>query len=423
MIDHAKRTRGRLAAAVIGVDAGKFTHTLVVRPKDQPDSKPVTFATTRAEFDLAVQAIHALAPGARPEDMLVGIEFAGSCGHTLAHYLHLRGFPVVSVLPADTKRWKETAHGLPLKTDAKDALGITDLAWQGKFVGFPFLQPAYAELRALVNARDRLVILRKAAITRIKSNLQVVWPEFERIFPNFTKRTPLVFLEAFPGPEELERASKARVLRVLAEASRGHLGTKRYQALREAAVHTLALPHARETLKAEIRAQLAQSRLYEAQLAELEQRMTAALEPLPEAAALLTIPNVGPVTAAVFLGSVGDPQAYSSGREILRIAGLTLVEASSGIHRGQKRISKRGRPSLRQMAYMFAVRSIRREGLFRREYDGLYARNGGKGTKALVGVMRSALRLMYAIARDRRRFTALPPVRPPRKGTTPDVAA
>ena len=45
-------------------------------------------------------------------------------------------------------------------------------------------------------------------------------------------------------------------------------------------------------------------------------------------------------------------------------------------------------------------RSIRKDGIFRPEYDGLYARNGGKGTKALVAVMRSALRLMYAVALD-----------------------
>jgi transposase len=416
MIDHAKRTRGRQAAAVIGVDAGKFTHTMVVRPKDAPDSKPVTFATTRAEFDLAVDTIHQLAPGARPDEMLIGIEFAGSCGHTLAHYLHQRGYPVVSVLPADTKRWKETAHGIPLKTDAKDALGITDLAWQGKFVGFPFLEAAYAELRALVNARDRLVVLRKAALTRIKSNLQVVWPEFEAVFPNFTKATPLVLLEQFPTPEELLGASKARVLRVLKRASRGHLREARYEALVAAARSTLALPHARATTREEILLQIAQLGLFEEQLAMLEGRMETALEPLPETPALRSIPNVGPVSAAVFLGSIGDPGCYRSGREILRLAGLTLVEKSSGIHRGQQRISKRGRPSLRAMAYMFAVRSIRQNGIFRAEYDGLYARNGGKGTKALVAVMRSALRLMYAVARDRRSFSATPPDAAQRNG-------
>jgi len=76
---------------------------------------------------------------------------------------------------------------------------------------------------------------------------------------------------------------------------------------------------------------------------------------------------------------------------------------------GTKRLSKRGRPLLRQAAYVFAVRSITTGGLFRGEYDGLMARNGHQAMKALRAVMRSALRLMYSIARDKRRFTVEPP--------------
>jgi hypothetical protein len=41
------------------------------------------------------------------------------------------------------------------------------------------------------------------------------------------------------------------------------------------------------------------------------------------------------------------------------------------------------------------------------------ARNGGQAMKALGAVMRSALRLMYSVARDRRTFTVAPP--PPRR--------
>ncbi len=138
--------------------------------------------------------------------------------------------------------------------------------------------------------------------------------------------------------------------------------------------------------------------------------MVEALQAVPETPYLLSIPKVAPVTAAVFLGSIGDPRAYDSGRQILRVAGLSLVERSSGILRGTKRISKRGRPLLRQAAYMFAVRSITTDGLFRTEYDALCQRNGGQKMKAVVAVMRSGLRLMYSVARDRRLFTVEPPV-------------
>jgi transposase len=153
MISFPKRERAQPAAAVVGVDAGKFSRTLVVRPLGQPDSKPFTFPTTRAGFETAVAFVRQRVP-AEPPATLVGIEFAGNYGFTLAHFLDQLGFPVVSVLPAHTKRWKVVAHHQPLKTDAKDAGTITDLVAQGHFVGFPFLSPAYAELRYLAAGRE-----------------------------------------------------------------------------------------------------------------------------------------------------------------------------------------------------------------------------------------------------------------------------
>jgi transposase len=137
MISFPKRERAQHAAACVGVDAGKFSHTLVVRPRGQPDSRPFSFPTTRSGFEAAVVFVRQHAPSADPSTVLIGIEFAGNYGFTLAHFLDQLGFPVVSILPAHTKRWKDVAHNQPLRTDAKDAGTITDLLAQGHFVGFP----------------------------------------------------------------------------------------------------------------------------------------------------------------------------------------------------------------------------------------------------------------------------------------------
>ena len=136
----ARRQRAQTALAV--VDAGKFRHALVVRVRGGADAKPVLFDTTRPGFDQTVATVRALvAAGHGPDaegEVLVGVEFAGAYGFTFAHYLHALGttggvrFGVVRVLPMHTKRWKEVTHGQPLKTDAKDAVGITDLTAQGR---------------------------------------------------------------------------------------------------------------------------------------------------------------------------------------------------------------------------------------------------------------------------------------------------
>jgi len=409
MLSFEKRERAQCAAACVGVDAGKFRHALVVRPRGHADSKPFTFPTTRAGFDDAVRQIRSCVPDAAPADVLIGIEFAGCYGFTLAHYLDQLGFPVVSVLPASTKQWKHVVHGQPLKTDPKDALVITDLLAQGQFVTFPFLKPAYADLRYLSAARQRLSLRRRAVISQIRTLLQVIFPEFETVFPYMLKKTPLLLLRQYPSPQDLLAAPKRTVLRFPREHSRGQFKAETCDKLLAAAEATIGLPGAQSRLRSDITRSLDRLALYERQLKEIDGELVEALAAVPEAQHLLSIPMVAPVTAAIFLGSIGDPQAYETAEQVLKVAGLSLIERSSGILHGTQRLSKRGRPLLRAIAYMFAVRSVTEGGLFRQEYEALLERNGHKPIKALAAVMRSALKLMFSIARDRRTFTPEPP--------------
>jgi len=410
MTGYEKRARAQRALAVVGVDAGKFEHSLVVRPRGGCDTKARAFKTSRDGFEKTVAAILAAAgPDVAPPDVLVGIEVAGTYGFTFAHFLHQHGFPVVSVLPAHTKRWKEVVHNQALKTDAKDAVGITDLVAHGHFVSFPFLDSVYADLRYLVSTRERLSLLRRGAITRLKATLEVVFPEYERVFVQISKPTALAVLKAYPCPDALLASPKRQVMKLLRETSRNHLGTARYDELMHAAKNTLALAGTERVLKDEVPMLIELIETYVAQIEQVEALMAEALARTPEAPYLLSIPGVAPVTAAVFLGSIGDPQAYDSSKQVLRVAGLSLVERSSGLLKGQKRISKRGRPVLRRHAYIFAVRSVQTDGLFRAEYEALCERNGSRKIPALTAVSRSALRLMFSIARDRRMYSVAAP--------------
>jgi transposase len=408
-----RRRRAQAAGAVVGVDAGKYRHGLVVRPAGGVDSRPLLFPTTREGFQQAEEFILRQAGGITPEQILVGIEFAGVYGHTLAHYLHARGFQVVSVLPAHTKAWKEVAHGQRLKTDAKDALSITALVAQGNFVTFPFLRTVYAELRHLVSARERRSLLRSAALTRLKSTLQVTWPEYEGIFTDLQKPTAVAVLRAFSGPQELLAAPRAKVLRLLQRASRGQMGEKTYEKLHAAAEGTLALPGSLHALRDEVKLLLKQIAFYTEQIKSLEASMVEAMMPLPEGQALRSIPGVAPVAAAVFLGSLGDPQAYHSSRQVLKLAGLSLIEHSSGTRTGAVRISKSGRPLLRRLAFMLGLRAVRSDGIYRKQFEALVSRNGGKKLPAVLAIGRRMLKLMFSVARHQRSYT---PESPGREG-------
>jgi hypothetical protein len=107
-------------------------------------------------------------------------------------------------------------------------LSITDLAATGHYVAFPFLKPAYAELRYLVSAREAVVSRHSATINGMRAVLQVVFPEFESVFGRLTKKTPRAFLTPYSGPGDLLAAPKEEVLALLDRERRGHLGEARY---------------------------------------------------------------------------------------------------------------------------------------------------------------------------------------------------
>ena len=102
-----------------------------------------TIRVLREGFDAAAAYLTATFPDVPRERMLVGLEFAGHHGFTFAHDLARRGYQIVNVLPAVTKRTKEIEDNSPLKTDAKDAALICKLTGDGAFVRFPFLDELY----------------------------------------------------------------------------------------------------------------------------------------------------------------------------------------------------------------------------------------------------------------------------------------
>ena len=72
-------------------------------------------------------------------------------------------------------------------------------------------------------------------------------------------------------------------------------------------------------------------------------------------------PFCGTYTAAVLV-TMCDPCQYASARQLEKACGLNLREKSSGEHRGQMSITKRGPSLVRQLLYLLALRKPPRRG-------------------------------------------------------------
>ena len=75
---------------------------------------------------------------------------------------------------------------------------------------------------------------------------------------------------------------------------------------------------------------------------------------------LTTIPGIGPITASALAGTIADPFAFKSGRELAAWIGLVPRQHSSGGKHKMGRVSKQGDRYLRRLLTVGATAVMRR---------------------------------------------------------------
>jgi transposase len=304
----------------------------------------------------------------------------------------------VGINPAHTKRVKEILDGSPEKSDRKDAMVIADLAAQGR--GRPLMVPAgvYAELRRLGKLREQLSGERTRYLNRYTGLLDLVFPELAALIPSVTRHTVRCLMREFPTAVDIASRQLRRIRRLLWKASLGHFSEERCRQIHQAAKESVGIQEGLEAVRLQMRLLLCSLDNVESQIAEVERAQAEALKQVPYAGLLLTIPEMAPMTLATILGETGDLGKYRSAAALIKLSGLNLYTLSSGTFRGRTRITKRGRPLLRRIVYMAALRMCRQGRPLREFRDRLSDRIAKP--QITVACSRKLLRLMYAMVRD-----------------------
>ena len=333
-------------AAVLGLDVGKSSHwaCLIDRDGEVLDSAPVR--NREAELD----ALFASAP-------------AG----TLVVVDQFRNIGSLAVRRA-------RAAGI-----ARTALGVPD-----SLSGIPGRGEALEAARALSSQRDHVV----ACATRDKNRLRAV------------------LLESCPALEAAVDLSDRRWLELLAGfggawgIARSGAEGPRAEAAGEAAAASTAPPPA--LVEAENR----QVRFLAARISEaldeagaLEAETAALLEGDETYACLLTVPGIGPRTAAQLAVSV-DIGRFPDHDHLASYCGIAPRVRSSGTSVRSVRASRRGDARLKSLLIFSCNSLVRSSGRYGEYYRACRARGMGHG-RALKAVARKRLRAIYAVMRDR----------------------
>jgi transposase len=391
---------------VVVIDLAKHTHVARARFCDGSYTRPVKVPNTRAGFLSLSEQIDAWKP--RPDSaVLVGVESTGSYGVNLVRWLSEHGCRVVLVPSLHVCREKELLDNGRGTNDDKDALIIADLVARGQYLGFVELSGARLELRPLVGLRARLVKEQTGWLNVLHQTVDVLFPEFERVFVDWSRPNVRMVLGRFGTVAGARAHSPSEMRRLLArDGARVSLAKlKRLKVAAAESIGPLEVGAGQEHSLHEILENLA---TLEARIAGIEAEIVRLLEQLPESKYLMSVKGIGAMTAAVILSETGGLAQYSCAKAMLKLAGLNLYQNSSGQYQSGRRISKRGRSQLRRALYMVAVQHARRGWPLRPYYAALVERGKPK-TLALTAVCCRLVRLLYALVRDGRCYSERPP--------------
>jgi len=150
-------------------------------------------------------------------------------------------------------------------------------------------------------------------------------------------------------------------------------------------------------------------------LKDMDRQLKSMVKDIPSAIYLMSIPGIGSLSAAVFLGELGDPAHFHNARQIVKYAGYDPQESDSGSWVGRRFISKKGRWLLRKYLFFMSMRVVVLSKYFQEYYlRKLETRNRvgqhPRRKEILCAVAIKLIKVIFALLRDKRTFEDVAPV-------------
>jgi len=384
-------------ACVLGIDVAKFELMGVLRWPDGSFQRPWRIGNP-GEVGLLVEKLDELRSGC---PVTVAMESSGTYGDAVRQSLSDARIEVHRVSAKAVKDQAETFDGVPSQHDGKDAAIIADLCARGKGKSWAMEagDASDQEIRYWVRRVDGAQRVRQMWGGKVEALLGRHWPEVTRLMPGSSATLSKALLH-WGDPAAL--AADAQAAAMLRSFGGHYLTDAKIAAIIASAKASGGVRmNAWETR--ELRELAGEVSARRKEINDCKRRLRSLTKDHKTIQAQK--PAVGLVTACVLWTCLGDPRDYGSAAAYRKAMGLNLVERSSGRFKGQLRISKRGQRLTRKWMYFGALRWMR-DAAVKRWTIPKKARDGGKGSRAMVGVMRRLALAAWHVAVNGTKFDA-----------------
>ena len=338
-------------------------------------------------------------------------EPSGGYESKLMTLAHKYGYATSYVSGEASNKFKMVEDNSEEKSDPRDARVIFRLALYGKLLKHRQLDKEYTQLRHFNRMHEQEQELRSYARSQLHHELKVLFSEQdwkEAFWYGVSGRAVLKLYQA--NPYKIVQTGKSRFNQRMKKSVKG-IRNATIECVWTNACLSVKLnydPSLTDLLAGRIKHLWEDFQRHEQRLKEIKEQMAAIYRGLLEQGKQLPPVIKGFVSVenlARIVGETGPFTDFKSARQIKRYAGMNIRIRESGQYKGQRKLSKKGRPRLRLILGQSIFHLIKKDRILGEYYHGL-KEHGMKGTKAMSVVSRKLVDVLFVLSRPGVTFNA-----------------
>ncbi|MBL7081136.1 MAG: IS110 family transposase [Candidatus Omnitrophica bacterium] len=390
----------------LGIDIGKDFHVAgCITDESKVVIQPFKFKSKSDGYKMLKGRLESITTDRT--QVKIGMEATGHYWINLYEQLAKDGFALTVLNPLQVHAFRN--QGIRgNKTDSVDALLIAKMLHFGDYVDRKAKQDVLLSLRYLTRYRHDLI----EQITSIKNKiiclLDIVFPEYERLFSNVFGSASLALLREASTPEQILKLDNKKLQSILTKNSHGRFGTKDVPRIKDTARDSFGSAIAADIFDFQIKLTISQIDHLTNQVKELDDKISFLYNRLN--LPLTTIPGIGPTNAASIIAEIGNIANFKHPKgpatALVAFAGFDPRLSESGKYKGHAKMSKRGSKYLRKAVYQTSFIASQRDLMFKAIYD--KQRSRGKAHQvALSHVANKMLHVIWSVLKNNKPYVLM----------------
>lgn len=362
----------------------------------------------KSEFHALLELIKSL-----PEIPEIVFESTGVYSRSVETFCQKNQLDYYLLNPLQAKQQIEKESLRKWKTDKRDAHRLAQTHWNNSRTKTTPAEPLYQELRDLSRFYQEVVY----EIGHIRMNLhnaiQLTFPELEQVLSNRLTPYGLTMIAQYPHPSFVLKQSRTIIKNRLMASTAKKISEN---CARNKADELIAYAKDSYPAVSETAITVAKTRYYAEQLQALlnqkeilAKQMIESAKQLKEFSVIASFPGIGELSAAQFIGELGDIRRFSDPRKANAYIGIDIRRYQSGKYLAQDHINKRGNPKGRKILFYIVKNMIKAQHAAPNHIVDYYYKLKKqplpkKEKVAIVACMNKLLRCLHTMIRNGTRY-------------------